>query len=149
MKNITILFFVLMLFACKNHREMQKKIISELTTENNMKIMGTLSKDTTISAPFEIQEASISGNKLLLKISYAGGCQEHSFQLVGATQISKSLPPIRSIRLIHDSKQDACKAKIIKDIEVDISDLCYKNETNSSIYLQLQGWKENLLYTKP
>lgn len=148
MKNITILFFVLMLFACKNHREIQKNT-SEITTENNMKIMGTLSKDTTISAPFEIQEASISGNKLLLKISYAGGCQEHSFQLVGATQISKSLPPIRSIRLIHDSKQDACKAKIIKDIEVDISDLCYKNETNSSIYLQLQGWKENLLYTKP
>lgn len=148
MKNITILFFALMLFACKNHREMQKNT-SAITTENTMKIIGTLSKDTTVSDPFEIQEASIFGNKLLLKISYAGGCQEHSFQLVGATQISKSLPPIRSIRLIHDGNQDACKAKIIKDIEIDISELCYKNETNSSIYLQLQGWKENLLYTKP
>jgi hypothetical protein len=114
-----------------------------------MKTIGTLSNDTTLSDPFEIQEATITGNKLLLKISYAGGCQEHSFQLVGAPQISKSLPPIRSIRLIHDGNQDACKAKIIKDIEIDISELCYKNETNSSIYLQLQGWKENLLYTKP
>ena len=148
MKNITILFFVLMLFACKNHREMYKNT-SAITTENTMKTIGTLSNDTTVSDPFEIQEASISGNKLLLKISYAGGCQEHSFQLVGAPQISKSLPPIRSIRLIHDGNQDACKAKIIKDIEIDISELCYKNETNSSIYLQLQGWKENLLYTKP
>jgi hypothetical protein len=148
MKNITILFFVLMLFACKNHREIQKNT-SAITTENTMKTIGTLSNDTTLSDPFEIQEATITGNKLLLKISYAGGCQEHSFQLVGAPQISKSLPPIRSIRLIHDGNQDACKAKIIKDIEIDISELCYKNETNSSIYLQLQGWKENLLYTKP
>jgi hypothetical protein len=148
MKNITILFFVMMLFACKNHREIQKNT-SAITTENTMKTIGTLSNDTTLSDPFEIQEATITGNKLLLKISYAGGCQEHSFQLVGAPQISKSLPPIRSIRLIHDGNQDACKAKIIKDIEIDISELCYKNETNSSIYLQLQGWKENLLYTKP
>jgi hypothetical protein len=148
MKNITILFFVMMLFACKNHREMYKNT-SAITTENTMKTIGTLSNDTTLSDPFEIQEATITGNKLLLKISYAGGCQEHSFQLVGAPQISKSLPPIRSIRLIHDGNQDACKAKIIKDIEIDISELCYKNETNSSIYLQLQGWKENLLYTKP
>jgi hypothetical protein len=148
MKNITILFFVLMLFACKNHREIQKNT-SAITTENTMKTIGTLSNDTTLSDPFEIQEATITGNKLLLKISYAGGCQEHSFQLVGAPQISKSLPPIRSIRLIHDGNQDACKAKIIKDIEIDISELCYKNETNSSIYLQLQGWKENLLYIKP
>ena len=148
MKNITILFFVMMLFACKNHREMYKNT-SAITTENTMKTIGTLSNDTTLSDPFEIQEATITGNKLLLKISYAGGCQEHSFQLVGAPQISKSLPTIRSIRLIHDGNQDACKAKIIKDIEIDISELCYKNETNSSIYLQLQGWKENLLYTKP
>jgi hypothetical protein len=148
MKNITILFFVMMLFACKNHREMYKNT-SAITTENTMKTIGTLSNDTTLSDPFEIQEATITGNKLLLKISYAGGCQEHSFQLVGAPQISKSLPPIRSIRLIHDGNQDACKAKIIKDIEIDISELCYKNETNSSIYLQLQGWKENLLYIKP
>lgn len=138
----------MMLFACKNHREIQKNT-SAITTENTMKTIGTLSNDTTLSDPFEIQEATITGNKLLLKISYAGGCQEHSFQLVGAPQISKSLPPIRSIRLIHDGNQDACKAKIIKDIEIDISELCYKNETNSSIYLQLQGWKENLLYTKP
>jgi len=148
MKNITILFFVMMLFACKNHREIQKNT-SAITTENTMKTIGTLSNDTTLSDPFEIQEATITGNKLLLKISYAGGCQEHSFQLIGANQISKSLPPIRSIRLIHDGNQDACKAKIIKDIEIDISELCYKNETNSSIYLQLQGWKENLPYTKP
>lgn len=138
----------MMLFACKNHREMYKNT-SAITTENTMKTIGTLSNDTTLSDPFEIQEATITGNKLLLKISYAGGCQEHSFQLVGAPQISKSLPPIRSIRLIHDGNQDACKAKIIKDIEIDISELCYKNETNSSIYLQLQGWKENLLYIKP
>ena len=74
----------------------------------------------------------------------AGTKLSHNKQVIGIA------PPMVTSTVYGEQEEEPSNIlKIIKDIEVDISDLCYKNETNSSIYLQLQGWKENLLYTKP
>src|SRR4051812_44223791 len=61
-----------------------------------------------------IDTAFIEGNTIWIKVQYPGGCQDHHFDLEGSTAISKSLPPIRSVALIHSGKKDNCKAMIIK-----------------------------------
>lgn len=94
-----------------------------------------------------IQSAKIKGNNLILEVSYGGGCEEHDFSLVGSQMISKSLPPIRAIKLVHDAHEDKCKAIIMKTLTFDISNLAYKQEKGSEIMLKIDGVKENLKYT--
>lgn len=97
--------------------------------------------------PMNIQSAKIEGNNLILEVSYGGGCEEHDFSLVGSQMISKSLPPIRSVKLIHDAHGDKCKALIMKTLTFDISNMAYKQEKGSEIMLKIDGLKENLKYT--
>ena len=120
-------------------------------TENTLKaIIIDSSSDTTkkesASDDFKILDAKIIGNYLHLNISYSGGCEKHNFKITGDASISKSLPPIRSVELIHYGNNDACKKLIIENLVIDISDLAYKKEDGSEIYLSLKGWNENISY---
>ena len=67
------------------------------------------------------------------------------------SNISKSLPPIRAIRLdvkkIPIQKGDNSIVMMEHDLVFDIKDLAYKQETGSQIYLQFEGAKERFLYT--
>jgi hypothetical protein len=82
-----------------------------------------------------------------MSISYTGGCATHTFDLVGSEMISKSLPPIRSINLIHNANDEACKREMFDTLYFDITNLAYKKELGSVIKLNLAGWKEQLIYT--
>ncbi len=96
---------------------------------------------------FDLIEAKIEGNFLLLKVGYGGGCQEHEFELIGSTVIAKSMPPIRSIQLVHKANNDMCKAYIYKDLKFDIRNLAERQEKGRTIYLNNEKFKEKLLYT--
>jgi hypothetical protein len=61
--------------------------------------------------------------------------------------ISKSLPPIRSIKLIHSSENESCKQLMSETLFFDISNFAYKKEMGSVIKLNLEGWKEQIVYT--
>lgn len=100
-----------------------------------------------VSESYTIQEASINGNILRITVSYIGGCEEHQFELIGNPNIAKSLPPIRSIELVHKSNGDSCKAKMEETLRFNIANLAYKQESGSVIKLNLKGWKEQLIYT--
>lgn len=96
---------------------------------------------------FTVLSAHISGNTLSATVQYGGGCEDHVFTLEGSEAISKSLPPIRAIRLVSKGKKDACKALITKNLQFDISKLAYQQQAGSQIYLSLEGLNGNLLYT--
>ena len=146
MKFILILICSCLFVACK----CQKKIV-EQNNMNNQEVLliGKVDMLSDSSDVIKIEDAKIVGNKLEIKVSYGGGCENHSFELIGSPNISKSLPPIRSIQLIHRANKDACKALIIKELKFDISAFTYKKESGDAIYLQLDGWDAKLLYTYP
>jgi len=102
-------------------------------------------KDSVLSTV--IDTAYIDGNTMTIKVHYGGGCGEHFFALEGNQAISKSLPPIRTITLSHSGKQDVCKAIVHKTLRFDISDFAYKKENGSEIFLNLEGYDEQLKYT--
>lgn len=145
MKLLAIACSITLLFSCGN-----KKLVGDGEGQQlkNTKVedVGTLGEFPQESTPITIEKAEIVGNELILDVSYGGGCQEHEFKLIGSEMISKSLPPIRTIKLIHNGNNDLCKALIMQTLKYDISAFAYKQEKGSEIMLRLDGVKEPLRY---
>ena len=111
-----------------------------------MELKATLGKIPEHSDALTIESATIKGNILTIEVTYGGGCQEHEFQLIGSEMIAKSMPPIRSIKLIHKANQDNCRAIVSQTLKFDIRKLAYKQEAGSEIYLNLDAYNERLVY---
>ncbi len=151
----SVLFFLLtIIFSCKTQKNNKHCFLKKKKTEQTENTLIAIIIDSTLdttkkesnSYAFKILDAKIIGNYLHLNISYSGGCEKHSFKINGDLQLSKSLPPIRSVNLIHYGNNDACKKLIIENLVIDISDLAYKKEDGSEIYLSINGWTEKIHY---
>lgn len=95
----------------------------------------------------QIIKSRVEGNTLYLKIGYSGGCTKHDFKVIGNPMISKSLPPIRRVELVHLNNGDTCREYIEQQLIVDLSNLAYQQETGSKIKLQFSGIEEMIMYT--
>ena len=98
------------------------------------------------SDAYDILGARIEGNKLFIEISYSGGCANHRFECIGNEAISKSLPPQRSIKLIHNNDDDSCESIVKQIIEVDIQPFALSATGRIDIVLLLEGFSGQLNY---
>ena len=80
---------------------------------------------------------------MTLGISYSGGCEKHSFELLGSRLIQKSLPPKRGIILYHNSNGDSCRELVTEELIFDIRNLSYDK---SEIILILEGYADPISY---
>jgi len=145
---ITVLAFLAACGTTKIKGDGEGQVIESKKEEKEVKAKigySFVPKDSVQST--SIDTVFIEGNTLTLKVHYGGGCEEHFFALEGSASISKSLPPIRNIRLSHQSKLDVCKAIVYKTLRYDISEYAYKKEAGSEIFLTLEGYNERLKYT--
>jgi hypothetical protein len=143
MKVLLISFCVLALAACGSKKIHGDGTGQTITTKKPVPAvpaqLGYSKRPVEESQPFTIQSASLSESVLTVTVQYAGGCEDHLFTLEGSEQISKSLPPIRSIRLVSSGKKDLCKALIVKTLTFDVTPLAYSSESGSQITLNLEG----------
>ena len=140
MKHLLIISsLAILLISCANTKNIFIK------KEKNIYKKAELGKYPSQSDKVDILDVKISGNIMTLKIGYSGGCKNHEFSIIGSQMISKSLPPIRNIQLIHDSNDDNCENYITQNLEYDISHFAYNK--GSDIILKLNGWKERIVYT--
>ena len=120
---------------------------SNSVNPSEMKI-ALLGDNNQSSLQTTINEVVLNGNILKLSIGYTGGCTQHQFDLIGNGMISKSLPPIRSIYLIHKTnEEESCKRAMYDTLYFDISNLAYQKSNGSVIKLNLADWKEQITYT--
>lgn len=142
--NVLPLLFVCVLLACA-----RKNNASEVTHDKveNIVLLATIGDHKEEGDAVTIREVKLNGNVLTLSVTYSGGCAKHSFSLVGSGNISKSLPPRRSISLIHKSQGDQCKKAVMEDLLFDLSELAYKKENGSKIWLDLDGWEQAIDYS--
>jgi hypothetical protein len=145
MKYLLLFIALPIFFACKTPKDATTK--KDQKANEMTEITAKLGDITTFSDPIEIIEAKIEGNYLLLKVGYGGGCEEHTFELIGSTEIAKSMPPIRSIKLIHKANNDKCKAYLYKDLKINISELSDRKIDGSTIIIKGEQFKEKLSYT--
>lgn len=147
MKTVLFSMSILLLFSCGTKKISGDGAGQTIEMKTEKKLVATIGKSAMNNNPFRITNAVIEGNKLIVDVSYSGGCEEHFFELVGDEAISKSLPPQRTIRLVHTGKQDLCKAMIMRTLEFDIKNLAYQQKAGSEIILKLEGWDQQLMYT--
>lgn len=121
MKGLIIFIGICVLFSCKTKQNSETTV-----SQNNSNVIdsGIIERDhpslnieaeigdmTQESKNVQILKSKIDGNHLILKIGYSGGCTTHEFQFLGSAMISKSLPPIRTVRLVHHT-DDTCREYI-------------------------------------
>jgi hypothetical protein len=148
MKTILFLVALVSFTACANLKNAKNvSQTSDNQTINPKPTKAVLGDNSQSSAPTTIKAVSLTANILKIEIEYTGGCKTHQFNLVGSQMISKSLPPIRAINLIHASDNEECKQLINDTLYFDLKDLAYKQEAGSVIKLNLEGWKEQIIYT--
>lgn len=148
MKKIIFISALLIIASCSVSKNDQTTNVTinekKVNTRNLVAILG----ETKIqSKEYSITNAIVNGNILEIEVTYYGSCQAHDFICTGSSMISKSIPPIRSIHLIHFGKEDTCKELVTELLKIDITSFAYKQEDGSQIKLNLSGWKEQLLYT--
>jgi hypothetical protein len=94
--------------------------------------------------PFSMEDVSLEGDCLTLKVQYGGGCGGATFTLVDKSDIERTSPPTRYIRLALKD-QDNCEALITEDKVYDLSPL--QVETDTQIKLVLQNWEGEIVYS--
>jgi hypothetical protein len=138
-------YFILMclfIVSCANLRKTSK--LNQNKPIKNAK----LGDNTVESYPTTINDVRLMDSILVLSIGYTGGCANHNFELVGNEMITKSLPPMRSINLIHTTlDEETCKREILETLYFNIKQLSYRREKESIIKLNLADWKEQIVYT--
>ncbi|MBL4862648.1 MAG: hypothetical protein JKY09_06495 [Crocinitomicaceae bacterium] len=155
MRVFLILGIVAVLAACKSKKDLQESIAPPpSTTEENIdgkpqrpyQVKARLGKFSD-SDPLKIVDVAIHENSLFIDVSYTGGCALHKFECVGSEAIMKSLPPKRSVKLIHSNGDDTCKSLVKQTIQVDITTLAADQTSGSVIVLLLEGFKGEIKYT--
>lgn len=143
MRFILFLLITTLLISCKSYREKRKKNqqAKEITTEKKAEL-GDINQT---SDSVRIVNASIDGNIVTFEVAYSGGCETHEFSLIGSPMIAKSLPPIRSVVLVHRANNDVCKKYVVENIKFDIRNFAY-TENAGEIFLSIKGFENRLLY---
>lgn len=70
---------------------------------------------------FELNEASITGDTLAVKVSYGGGCRDHQFTLVASGAFMESDPVQLNLALAHNANEDPCEAWITEGYLFDLT----------------------------
>ena len=145
MKTLITLMLLSSTLACKtmkNRKKDQQIIFTNEVKADKKAVLGDINE---VGDSINILNASVEGNNLIIEVSYSGGCETHEFKLIGSPMVAKSLPPIRSIVLVHLGKGDACRQLITEKLSFDIRDFAY-TVSESEIYLNLKGFEKRILY---
>lgn len=92
-------------------------------------------------ASYSVTDASVAADVLNLQLTYTGGCREHEFQLLGASDFAESAPASVRIHLTHNANGDDCKGIVRVELQFGLSPLrehyreVYRN-TSGTIVLQ-------------
>ncbi len=139
-KHLTIFsatLLMLLMVSCKRNKEVATAPVKDFPSiENILPIQ--LPAEINYkgqSDNFEILETHQDGGFLIVKVAYSGGCNEHFFEASWDERFMKSLPPQVNLRLTHINNDDACRARIEKEVAVDIRKLFLNTPNNVMVIL--------------
>ncbi|MGE5421467.1 MAG: hypothetical protein ACM3UT_14870 [Chloroflexota bacterium] len=122
----TLLFaisLILAFTACENNKTIQpdaRVTLLRSATEFGNVLRGNM-EDKGNS--FSILDFRIEGDSAFATVSYAGGCNPHTFEIIWSESYAESYPPQTSLLLKHDAHGDACKALITETLSFDLAGL--------------------------
>ena len=99
--------------------------------------------EAAVSDPFELLDARVEGDALVVRVQYSGGGQ-HDFALVSSGAPPKSLPRQVLLEIRHDSQGDLAKAMITEERTFDLTP--YRDLSNNVVHLRIHGVDDVLFY---
>ncbi len=94
-----------------NHHEVQQVIIDKSS-------YNLASRD-----PFEFESVILDQDLLIMEISYQGGVEDHTFELIGSGDFMESAPIQTTLVLSHDANGDLGETLITKELIFDLKSL--------------------------
>jgi hypothetical protein len=92
--------------------------------------------DSLARDPIYLHEAFVDGDCLQIKISYSGGCKEHTLDLARMHPWTASSSTVPTFEIRHNANGDMCEAWFTKELRFDLTTL------------KLEGKKEFVLTAK-
>lgn len=153
MKKYLIIFsiavVVLPFISCKKNKEVAAVPVKDFPSIENILPLQLPSEVNVkgMSDNFEILETHQDGGFLIVKVAYSGGCNEHFFEASWDERYMKSMPPQVNVSLTHVNNDDACRARIEKEIAIDLRKLFLN--TPSNVVVILNGNVEGKILVAP
>lgn len=140
------LFLLLFIMGCSSRKNIVRtnNSVNEFEKQYPQAVIGSFLKH---SDPFTIKNIDLNKNLIEIEVIYTGGCQVHNFQLIGSDILTKSIPPIRNVQLVHINKGDNCKAIVTEKIKFNISELAENHELGNKIKLKFENYSEIIEYS--
>jgi hypothetical protein len=150
-KHLTIFsatLLLLLVVSCKRNKEVVAAPVKDFPSIENIPIQ--LPAEINFKGQtdnFEILETHQDAGFLIVKVAYSGGCNEHFFEASWDELHMKSLPPQVNVRLTHVNNDDACRARIEKELAIDLRKL-FLNIPNDVVVI-LNGNVEGKILVAP
>ena len=151
-KSLNLLFAALVLLsysACKKNKNVAAAPLKKFPSIENILPLQLPEQVNYkgLTDNFEILETRQEGGFLMVKVAYSGGCNEHFFEVSWDERFMKSMPPQANLRLTHVNNDDACRARIEKELAIDLRKL-FVNTTNQVVVI-LNGNLEGKILVSP
>lgn len=153
---IAILFTTLALGACKRHRISKPepaKPTEQTSADAGQRLPAVMPIDVNkdynwpgSTDPFQIEDARIEGDKLIVKVNYGGGCKEHGFYMHSNLRWAKSLPPKTDLYLEHVANGDNCRAYLEQTLNFDLKPMQYPGQHEVKLTLKNGTDSKELVY---
>jgi len=79
--------------------------------------------DSLARDPVFIHASYVDGKCLYIKVSYSGGCQEHTIDLARMHPWTASSSTVPTFEIRHNSRGDLCEAYFTKEFRFDLTEL--------------------------
>lgn len=95
---------------------------------------------------FQVDSVSVSGDTLVVRVRYSGGCKEHDFFVVGSQDWVQLAPPLMYVVVIHDGHLDPCEAWVTQTLRIGLTSI--REQRGSGVVLiAVQHTPDTVLYS--
>ena len=85
--------------------------------------LNSFNSDSLPNDPIYLHKAFIDGSCIQIKVSYSGGCKEHTINLVRIPPSETDTTNIPTFEISHDANGDMCEAYFTKELRFDLKPL--------------------------
>lgn len=104
----------------------------------------SISNADVLGDPFELLDARLDGDALVLLVQYSGGSKAHDFDVLTSGAPTKSLPRQVLLSVNHNGHGDRSRAVVKEERKFDL--VPYRDPRNNVVHIRIQGVENVLVY---
>ncbi len=119
---MTLGAIALLLSNCSVNMHTANSVVPENAKEAILDLSANVDQKTDA---FRIKHMEQVGDFILIDVSYSGGCEEHTFDLISNGQFIATYPTELETILVHNANGDKCRSVVDERIYFDLKPFQY------------------------